>query len=50
MDTWFPEEIPLRKITASVVIKALVKFFTTFGLTKIVQTDQGTNLMSKIFT
>lgn len=50
MATWFPEAIPLRKITASVIIKALVKFFTTLGLTKIAQTDQGTNFMSKIFT
>ncbi len=46
--TRFPEAIPLRKITAP-VIKALVKFFSTFGLPKILQTDQGTNFMSKIF-
>ncbi len=48
--TCFPEAIPLRKITASVVIKALVKFFSTFGLPKIVQTDQGTNFLSKLFS
>ncbi len=46
--TLFPEAIPLRKITASVVIKALVKFFSTFGLPKVVQTDQGTNFLSKL--
>lgn len=47
--TRFPEAIPLRKITASAILKALIKFFATFGLPKIIQTDQGTNFMSKIF-
>uniref|UniRef100_A0A8C2DF58 Integrase catalytic domain-containing protein n=1 Tax=Cyprinus carpio TaxID=7962 RepID=A0A8C2DF58_CYPCA len=47
--TRFPEAIPLRKITAPVIIKALVKFFSTFGLPKIVQTDQGTNFLSRLF-
>ncbi|KAI5086472.1 hypothetical protein C0J45_23996, partial [Silurus meridionalis] len=45
----FAEAIPLRKITAPVIIKALVKFFTTFSLPKIVQSDQGTNFLSKLF-
>uniref|UniRef100_A0AAQ4S121 Gypsy retrotransposon integrase-like protein 1 n=2 Tax=Gasterosteus aculeatus aculeatus TaxID=481459 RepID=A0AAQ4S121_GASAC len=48
--TRFPEAIPLRKITAPVVTRALVKFFSTFGLPKVVQSDQGTNFLSKIFT
>lgn len=48
--TRYPEAVPLRKITSKAVIKALVKFFSTFGLPKIVQTDQGTNFMSKLFT
>uniref|UniRef100_A0A3B1IW77 Gypsy retrotransposon integrase-like protein 1 n=1 Tax=Astyanax mexicanus TaxID=7994 RepID=A0A3B1IW77_ASTMX len=47
--TRFPEAIPLRKITAPVIVRALVKFFSTFGLPREVQTDQGTNFMSKIF-
>lgn len=47
--TRFPEAVPLRKITARVVIKALTKFFTTFGLPKTVQTDQGSNFLSKVF-
>lgn len=47
--TRFPEAIPLRKITAPVVIKALVKFFSLFGLPRVVQTDQGTNFMSNLF-
>ncbi|XP_071061702.1 uncharacterized protein [Pseudochaenichthys georgianus] len=45
----FPEAIPLRKITAPVITKALLKFFSMFGLPKVVQTDQGTNFMSKVF-
>nr|XP_055054187.1 uncharacterized protein LOC129439536 [Misgurnus anguillicaudatus] len=47
--TRFPEAIPLRKITAPVIIRALVKFFSTFGLPRIVQSDQGTNFLSKLF-
>lgn len=45
--TRFPEAIPLRKITAPVVTKALVKFFTVFGLPREIQTDQGTK--SRVF-
>ena len=47
--TRFPEAIPLRRITAQAVTKALVKFFTLVGLPRTVQSDQGTNFMSKIF-
>ena len=31
------------------MVKALVKFFSTFGLPKRIQSDQGSNFMSKIF-
>nr|XP_043872779.1 uncharacterized protein LOC122761638 isoform X1 [Solea senegalensis] len=41
--TRFPEAIPLRKITAPAITRALIKFFTMFGLPKVVQTDQGSN-------
>ena len=47
--TRFPEAIPLRRITASAIIKVLVVFFSLFGLPKIVQTDQGSNFMSRMF-
>uniref|UniRef100_A0A3B3WI04 Gypsy retrotransposon integrase-like protein 1 n=1 Tax=Poecilia mexicana TaxID=48701 RepID=A0A3B3WI04_9TELE len=47
--TRFPEAIPLRKITAPSVVSALVKFFSLFGLPKVIQTDQGSNFMSRIF-
>ncbi|KAI2665219.1 Retrovirus-related Pol polyprotein from transposon 17.6 [Labeo rohita] len=48
--TRFPEAIPLRTVKSPVVIKALVMFCTTFGLPKEIQTDQGSNFTSKIFT
>lgn len=32
-----------------VAVKALVKFYTLLGLPKVLQTDQGTNFMSKLF-
>uniref|UniRef100_A0A3B1JEH9 Gypsy retrotransposon integrase-like protein 1 n=1 Tax=Astyanax mexicanus TaxID=7994 RepID=A0A3B1JEH9_ASTMX len=47
--TRFPEAIPLRKITAQSVTQALLKFFSTFGLPRIIQTDQGNNFLSKLF-
>ncbi len=47
--TRFTEVIPFKKITAPVVSKALVKLYSTFGLPKVVQTDQGTNFLSKLF-
>lgn len=49
LNTRFPEAVHLQKIIASAVTKALIKFFTTFGLPKKVQTDQGTNYLSRIF-
>uniref|UniRef100_A0A3Q3MQZ4 Gypsy retrotransposon integrase-like protein 1 n=1 Tax=Mastacembelus armatus TaxID=205130 RepID=A0A3Q3MQZ4_9TELE len=47
--TRYPEAIPLRKITAPTIIKALMTFFATFGLPQIIQTDQGTNFTSNVF-
>ena len=41
MTTRFPEAIPLRKITATVVAKSLVKYFTMTGLPTEIQSDQG---------
>ncbi|XP_063963929.1 uncharacterized protein LOC135156194 [Lytechinus pictus] len=47
--TRYVEAIPLRRITANNVSKALIKFFTTVGLPRTVQSDQGSNFMSKVF-
>ncbi len=48
-NTCFPEAVPLRTIKTKGVLQALTKFFSTFGLPKVVQTDQGTNFMSRLF-
>ena len=42
----FPEAIPMRKITAPSIVKALVKLFSTFRLPQVMQTDQGLNFNS----
>ena len=47
--TRYPEAIPLRRITAKAVIKALIKFLSTFGLPKVLQTDQGSNFTLQLF-
>ncbi|XP_076041903.1 uncharacterized protein LOC143025779 [Oratosquilla oratoria] len=47
--TRYPEAIPLRSITARTVLPALTKFFTLFGIPKIVQSDRGINFVSNIF-
>ena len=49
VSTRFPEAIPLRKITAPAITRALAKFFATFGLPRVVQSDQGSNFLSKTF-
>lgn len=48
--TRLPEVVPLRSINARAIVKALVKFFTLFGLLKIIQSDQGTNFTSCTFS
>ena len=47
--TRFPEAIPLRKIKAKTIVRALIKFFTLVGLPKSIQSDQGSNFMSGLF-
>uniref|UniRef100_A0A3Q3SYM0 Gypsy retrotransposon integrase-like protein 1 n=1 Tax=Mastacembelus armatus TaxID=205130 RepID=A0A3Q3SYM0_9TELE len=47
--THYPEAVPLRSLKARAIVRALVKFFSTFGLPKHIQSDQGSNFMSKIF-
>ncbi|XP_076035252.1 uncharacterized protein LOC143021537 [Oratosquilla oratoria] len=44
-----PEAIPLRRITAKNVVRALVHFFTQVGLPTVVQSDQGSNFTSRLF-
>ena len=47
--TRYPEAVPLRRITAQSVIKAMTKFFSTFGFPRILQTDRGSNFLSNVF-
>ena len=49
VSTRFAEAIPLRNIRASTISKAVLKFFTIFGLPKEIQSDQGSNFMSGLF-
>lgn len=39
----------MHKITAPTIVKALVKFFSLFGLPKVIQMDQRSNFMLRIF-
>ena len=48
-NTRFPEAFPLQNIKAPKIVKALIKFFTLFGLPQSVQSDQGSNFMSVLF-
>ncbi|XP_073804400.1 uncharacterized protein [Danio rerio] len=47
--TRYPEAIPLRNLKAKTIVKELIKFCSTFGLPRVIQTDQGTNFKSKLF-
>ena len=47
--TRFPEAIPLRNISSKTICKALIKFFTIFGLPRSLQSDQGSNFMARTF-
>ena len=47
--TRFPEDFPVRKITTPVVVQALTKFFPLFGFPRVLQTNQGSNFMLKVF-
>ncbi|KAI5625238.1 hypothetical protein C0J50_15204 [Silurus asotus] len=48
--TRFPEAFPMRTLKSKAVVKALIRFFTTFGLPRYVQTDRGTNFTSRLFS
>ena len=46
--TRYPEAIPLRNISAKTVAKAILKYFTSFGIPKEIQSDRGTNFTSDL--
>lgn len=47
--TCYPAAYPLRLITAKSIVKALTQFISVFGITKVVQSDQGSNFSSNLF-
>ncbi len=47
--THFPSAYPLRTITSRSIVRALSQFMSIFGIPKIIQSDQGTNLTSHLF-
>lgn len=48
--TRYPAVFPLRTITTKSVVKALTQFISTFGIPKIIQSDQGSNFTSHMFS
>lgn len=48
--TRYPSAYPLRTITAKSVVKALTQFISIFGIPKILQSDQGSNFTSHLFS
>lgn len=47
--TRYPEAVPLRTLKAQTMLKEVIKFCTTFGLPRVIQTDQRSNFFSKVF-
>lgn len=47
--TRYPAAFPLRTITTKSVVKALTQFISTFGIPKVIQSDQGSNFTSHMF-
>lgn len=47
--TRYPEAFAVRNIRAKTVVARMLQFFSTFGLPRVVQTDNGTNFKSDVF-
>ncbi|KAL0152923.1 hypothetical protein M9458_051752 [Cirrhinus mrigala] len=47
--TRFPEAVPLRSLRANIIVREVIKLCSTFGLPRVIQTDQGSNFTSKLF-
>lgn len=48
--TWHAAAFSLHSITTKPILKILTFFMSTFGVPKVVQTDQGSNFMSHTFS
>ena len=40
---------PIRNFSSKLVVRELIKFFTHFGLPKVIQTDNRSNFTNKVF-
>ena len=49
-NTRYPAAYPLRTITARSIVKALSQFMSYFGIPKVIQSDQGSNFTSHLFS
>lgn len=49
LSTRYPAVYPVRSITTKSILKALTNFMSTFGIPQVVQTDRGSNFMSRQF-
>ena len=47
--TRYPEAFPVRNTKAKTVVYCLLNFFSKFGLPKVIQSDNGSNFVSKYF-
>ena len=47
--TRYPEVFPLKNIKAKTIVNCLLNFFTSVGIPKVIQCDQGTNFCSDLF-
>ena len=47
--TRYPAAFPLRSISVKQVVRALTQFFSTFGIPRVIQTNQGSNFTSHMF-
>ena len=48
--TRYPDAIPLKNISAKNIVKHILRYFTNFGIPKVIQTDRGTNFTSDLFS
>ncbi|XP_063605479.1 uncharacterized protein LOC134780598 [Penaeus indicus] len=47
--TRYPEAIPLKRATSRTIVPVLIKFFTQYGMSRVLQSDQGSNFWSVMF-
>ncbi len=46
----YPTASPLHTITARSIVRALSQFISIFGIPRIIQSDQGSNFTSYLFS